>query len=487
MKSLTYYIFVPLFLFLVSCSTIRTIPNLSKGQQYKLTKTLDLKGKDWILPESVTLVCASKGKIKNGIIVGQSSSVENLQVVSVRFTGSFESISISLQDDVDSLLYSITGVRVLRIFGNGHTVRSTNFGLMRDVDVYFKNVIFDCSDCKDVFFYPIGNGMCTFVIEECSFVNIPEIELLKPRNMLNPVIRGCVFNGLLNDGVRRKSTIVLNRFYGCKGNIVFENNIVQDCYGVAVNGIEYSKKDGVTVSIKNNVIKNVSNGGIVFNGGEVTNIRIENNEISNVFCFGSQFKGEKGNAENAAINFHGFHNLHILNNTIADCTNSLSLDLDGTASDGTQEKGKLLVCTGNVMRNVFQSCLFGVQDAEFFGNQIEIANQPSATSAVSAITLNACHDVHLHNNTIILLKSKQTSAFPIIVRQNINRTSGKINLHNNIISSDSDVYLMIYNGFTGEVDADKNTAISTTSSVPLKWVNNSKSKGIRVKDKNVYR
>jgi len=46
---------------------------------------------------------------------------------------------------------------------------------------------------------------------------------------------------------------------------------------------------------------------------------------------------------------------------------------------------------------------------------------------------------------------------------------------------------MIYNGFTGEVDADKNTAISTTSSAPLKWVNNSKSKGIRVKDKNVYR
>ena len=487
MKFFKCFIFVPLCLLLASCSTVRIIPNLSKGREYKLTKILDLKGKDWILPEGATLVCASKGKIKNGIIVGQNSSVDYLKVESVRFTGSFKSICISLENDVDSLFYDITGVRALRIFGNGHTVSSTNFGLMRHVDVFLKDVMFDCSNCKDVFLYPIGNGMNTFVIEECSFVNIPEIELLKPRNMLNPVIRRCVFNGLLNDGVRRKSTIVLNRFYGCKGNIVFEDNIVQDCYGVAVNGIEYSKKDGVTVSIRNNVIKNVSNGGIVFNGGEVTNIRIENNKISNVFCFGSQFKEEKGNAENAAINFHGFHNLHILNNTIADCTNSLSLDIDGTASDRTQEKGTLLVCSGNVMRNVFQSYLFGVQDAEFFGNQIEIANQPSATFAVSAITLNACHDVHLHNNTIILPKPKQTSAFPIVLRQNTNRTSGKINLHNNIIFSDSGVYLMIYNGFTGEVDADKNTAISTTSSAPLKWVNNSKSKGIRVKDKNVYR
>ncbi|MCQ4875178.1 hypothetical protein [Butyricimonas paravirosa] len=487
MKSIKCFILILLCLFLTYCSTVRTIPNLSKGQEYKLAKALDLKGKNWILPEGAILVCASKGKIKNGIIVGQNSSVENLRVESVRFTGSFESISISLQDDVDSLLYGITGVRALRILGNGHLVRSTNFGLIRNVDVYFKDVMFDCSNCKDVFFYSIGNGMSTFVIEKCSFVNIPEIELLKPRNMLNPVIRGCVFNGLLNGGTRRKSTIVLNRFYGCKGDIVFEDNVVQDCYGVAVNGIEYSKKDEVTVSIKNNVIKNVSNGGIVFNGGEVTNIRVENNEISNVFCFGSQFDSEKGNAENAAINFHGFHDLHILNNTIRDCTNSLSLDLDGTASDGTQEKGTHLVCAGNVMKNVLQSYLFGVQGAEFFGNQIEIVDQPSATSAVSAITLNACHDVHLYNNIITLPKPKQTSAYPIVLRQNTNRTSGKINLHDNTIFSDSGVYLMIYNGFTGEVNADNNKATSTTSSAPLKWVNNSKSKGVRVKDKNVYR
>lgn len=487
MKSLKYYIFIPLFLFLTSCSTVRTIPNLSKGQEYKLTKTLDLKGKDWILPEGATLVCASKGKIKNGIIVGQNSSVDYLRVESVRFTGSFKSICISLQNDVDSLFYGITGVRALRIFGNGHIVRSTNFGLMRHVDVFFKDVMFDCSNCKDVFLYPIGNGMNTFIIEKCNFVNIPEIELLKPRNMLNPVIRGCVFNGLLDSGSRRKSTIVLNRFYGCKGDIVFEDNIVQDCYGVAVNGIQYSKKDGVTVSIKHNVIKNVSNGGIVFNGGEVTNIQIKNNKISNVFCFGIQFDGEKGNAENAAINFHGFHNLYVLNNSITDCTNSLALDFDGTASDGTQEKGTHLVCMGNVMRNVCQSYLFGVQGAEFFENQIEIADQPLATSAVSTITLNACHDVYLHHNTIILPKPKQVSAYPIVVRQNTNRTSGKIHLHNNIISSDSGVYLMLYNGFTGEVDADKNKATSITSSTPLKWVNNSKSKGIRVMDKNVYK
>ena len=101
MKFFKCFIFVPLCLLLASCSTVRIIPNLSKGREYKLTKILDLKGKDWILPEGATLVCASKGKIKNGIIVGQNSSVDYLKVESVRFTGSFKSICISLENDVD--------------------------------------------------------------------------------------------------------------------------------------------------------------------------------------------------------------------------------------------------------------------------------------------------------------------------------------------------------------------------------------------------
>lgn len=262
---------------------------------------------------------------------------------------------------------------------------------------------------------------------------------------------------------------------------------MKDCFGVAVNGIEYSKDDEVSVGIRNNEISNVSNGGIVFNGGEVLNVCVENNTIFNTFCFGSQFDGERGAAENAVINFHGFHNLSIRNNTITDCIHSVALDLDGTSDDGSQKKGMGAICTGNTMHNVLHLCLFGVTDAEIYNNVIDIADQSSTTSTFSALSLNSCHNVEVCDNEFRLIKTNKTSAYPILIKQNTNRASGKINIHNNIIESDSNVYLMIYNGFTGEVEAENNKATSTKTSSPLKWVNNSRSKGIRLEDKNVYR
>lgn len=192
-----------------------------------------------------------------------------------------------------SLCYDVSPIGNLNIQGKGYTVSSTTFGIIHYVDISFRDVTFDCTNSKSPFLYAIGNGQNTFTIEGCRFVNIPEMELLIPRNMLNPVIRGCGFCGLLRDGGRTKASIVLNRLYGCKGDIVFEGNTVHNCYGVAVDGIGYSKNDGVTVSIRNNEIRNMSNEGIVFNGGEVTNIVVENNKISNVFCFGSEFEVRK--------------------------------------------------------------------------------------------------------------------------------------------------------------------------------------------------
>lgn len=480
-------VFILLVILFVSCSGISKVLVIKQGQTMVVSKTIDLKGKDWVLPKNATLTCTSKGKIKNGRIVGQNSVIENLQVESVRFSGSFNVVSISLLNNMDSLFCDISKFGNLQILGNGHIVQSTSFGAIRNVNVEMRDVAFDRTNCKGPFLYPIGNGNNTFVIEDCRFDNIPEIELLKPRNMLNPVIRGCEFNGLLNTSCRSKATIVLNRFYECKGNISFENNTVKNCYGVAVNGIGYSKDDEITVSIRNNEISNVSNGGIVFNGGEVLNVCVENNAIFNTFCFGSQFDGERGVAENAAINFHGFHNLSIRNNTITDCIHSLALDLDGTSDDCSQKKGIRVICAGNTMRNVLHSCLFGVTDAEIYNNVLDIADQSSATSIISALSLNSCHNVEVRDNEFRLIKTNKTSAYPILIKQNTNRASGKINIHNNIIESDSNVYLMIYNGFTGEVEVENNKATSTKTSSPLKWVNNSKSKGIRVKDKNVYR
>lgn len=350
-----------LLLMLSACATSSKIPLVQNNQEYQLTKALDLKGRDWKLSEGAKLVCSKKGKVKNGRIIGQNASVLNVPIESVRFSGAFRELDIKLLKDVDSLCYDISSIGSLNIQGNGHTVSSTTFGLIRNVDISFKDVIFDCTNSKSPFLYAIGNGQNTFTIEGCKFINIPEIELLVPKNMLNPVIRGCGFCGLLRDGGRTKATLVLNRLYGCKGDILFEGNTVHNCYGVAVDGIGYSKNDSVTVSIRNNEIRNMSNGGIVFNGGEVTNVVVENNKILNVFCCGSQFEGEKGSAENSAINFHGFHNLVIKNNSITDCIHSSAMDLDGTSSDGRQEKGIGLVCSGNEMLNVRQTYLFGVK------------------------------------------------------------------------------------------------------------------------------
>lgn len=486
MKQIYLILFVAIVA-LSGCSTLRSIPRLEEGQVYRLSKTLDLRGQDWHLPTNSILECSSKGLVKNGRIIGDKSETDNLRIEDVTFSGLYKKLDISLQSDVDSLCYDISGLMSLRIDGNGYQIRNTQFGIIRSVDIDFQNVTFDCSNCQGTFLYAIGNGKNMFSVKHCRFVNIPEIELLVPRNMLNPSIQACEFQGRINEDARTKAAVVLNRFYSCKGNIRFEDNKVENCFGIAVDGIGYSKDNGVTVSIKNNTIANVSNGGIVFNGGEVTNVIVENNTISNVFCFGPQFDGEGGHAENAAINFHGFHNLEISHNTITNCSNSLALDLDGTSSDGTQDKGKHLNCYDNTISGACQSYLFGVEDADIHNNTIEIADQPSASSSISAITLNACSTIKLYDNDFRISKPTKSNAYPILVRQNTNRQSGKIEVYNNTVESDSKVYLMIYDGFTGEIEAKDNNAKSIISSKPLMWVNNSKSKGIRVQDENIYR
>ena len=472
---------------LSSCLAMKSIPRLDRGQVFKISETLDLKGEDWYLPENSTLECSSNGLIKNGRIIGNKSETKKLRVENVRFSGAYGKLDIELQSDADSLCYDMSVTSSLHINGNGYKVRKTQFGIIRSADVNFQNVTFDCSDCQGSFLYAIGNGENVFSVRNCKFVNIPEVELLVPRNMRNPSIRLCEFQGRVNEGARTKATVVLNRFYECSGNIRFEDNKVENCFGVAVDGIGNSKEKEVTVTIKNNTIKNVSNGGIVFNGGEVTNVVVENNTISNIFCFGSQFDGEGGHAENAAINFHGFNKLRISHNIVTDCRNSLAMDLDGTSADGTQDKGKGLTCYGNTIANTRQPYLFGVQDADFYGNHIEIVAQPSSNSTISAITLNACSNVKVHDNDFRVVKPLHANAYPILICQNTNRQSGKIELYKNVIMSDSKVYLMIYDGFTGELDAKDNDAKSTISSEPLMWVNNSKSKGIRVRDENEYR
>lgn len=474
-------------LILTSCVATKKVPVIQSNHEYHLERNIDLNGQDWILPDGAKIVCSKNGLVKNGRIIGRYASLINVRVESVSFSGSFRVLDIELMTDVDSLCYDISCLENFILKGNNHIVSSTSLGVLKNTNICIEDVMFDCTRCDGPFLYAIGNGLNTFVVENSKFINVPEIELLIARNVKAPLIRGCQFIGIANKFPRTIRTLVLNRFYECKGNVVFDRNLVRDCFGIAVGGIGFSKEDSVSVMITNNTICNVTNGGIVFNGGTVSNVLVTHNVISNVFCCGTQFDSEKGNAENAAINFHGFNNLTINNNTITNCIYSSAMDIDGSAKDGSQNNGVALACTDNKMENVLNTSLLGVKNAEIARNIISIAVRDSVCSTVSAININACDSLSLNSNRILITKPQNRSAYPIILCQNSNLSSGTIIIDNNTIMSDSDVYLMIYEGFTGSVSASNNNAISTTEFVPLKWVNNSQAKGININDKNIYK
>ena len=473
-----------LFLF---CAELQGVENKINDYIIKVARSIDLKGSTWQLPENAVLYCESNGKIINGTIIGKNANIDNLNIENVRITGTFSHIGISLLNNIDSLFIGTFRTKNLYINGNNHIVSSTSFGIHRNTNIHFKDIVFDCRNVKDTFLYPIGNGTNSFILENCTFNNVPEIELLNPRNMLNPVIRGCRFNGLLFSNERKKSQILLNRFYECKGKIVFESNEIKDCFGIAVGGIGYKQSDSVSVSIKNNKIMNVSNGGIVFSGGHVTNISVENNYISNVYCLGALMGENLGFAENAAINFHGFSQLDIQYNTIVGCRNSYAIDLDGSFSNSIENKGRLLNCSRNKLYNFLSPILFNISDAVFSHNVVKIINQEVSKSPVSALIINSCSDIRIYENEMEVHKPINTRAYPIVVRENIGRKSGNIIITKNTIKTDDILYLMIHEGFSGELIANKNFTFSAINNSPLLWVNNSVSGKIRVADPNVYR
>lgn len=475
------------FLFCTELHGLEKFHNQGYDNVIKVISPIDLKGETWHLPVNAILCCETNGKVINGTIVGENAGIKNLNVENVRFSGSFSHLEISLLNNIDSLFIGKVNAKGLYINGNGHIVSSTSFGILRNINIYFKDIVFDCKNVKGVFLYPIGNGNNTFVIENCIFNNVPEIELLNPRKMLNPAIRGCRFNGLLYSNKRTKSQLLLNRFYECKGNIIFENNEIKDCFGTAVGGIGYKLTDSVSVFIKNNKIMNVSNGGIVFSGGHVTNVSVDNNYISNVYCLGAFTGNNQGFAENSAINFHGFSNLDIQYNTIVDCRNSYALDLDGSYLNSMENKGRHLNCSHNNFYNVLSPILFNVSDAVFSHNIIKIINQDNPKSPVSALIINSCSNIRIYGNVMEIKNPVNTRVYPIVVRQNTGRKSGNITITENTIKTDGKFYLMIHKGFSGELVADKNSTFSTKTNAPLLWVNNSVSATIRVADKNVYR
>lgn len=459
-----------LILFTLGCRVPVVLPTVTQSQTYILSQIIDLQGKVWRLPNNTIIQGEQKGLLKNGIVVGDSSSLINVQLSNVKLSGNYKDLDITLLDDTDTLILHNTSFQILRINGNRHNLGTSSFGIIRNCDIRLYNISFDCKNAKNPFLYSISSKKNNFVVENCQFKNIPEIELLIPRGMQNPTIRNCTFEGKVTPKVKRKQEkVALIRFYSCYGNVIFEGNTVSNCFGIAVDGIGFSEEKKNTLSVKNNVIRNVTNGGIVFNGGIVHNAVVEANHISNVFCFGKQSDKENGWAENAAINFHGFKKLVIRDNTIDNCIHSSAIDLDGTLStDVSVRKGENVEIEGNTFNNIISPILYGVSNANIKNNNFIYIEDETSTGSESGLIINSCDDVKVNNNSFTVADISNREIYPIIVRQKRGRTSGKIEIKDNCIRTNGSFFLKISKGFTGILDMMHNDTESTTTGKPLK-------------------
>lgn len=387
---------------------------------------------------------------------------------------------LSLAMDIECTASSEHQIKNITIDGNGHTVRIKKFPKARNIDVWLNNVIFDCSDSDDDFLYTINNGNGSFVVQNCKFVNIKEINLLTARGYATTSIRGNTFEGTLSEGARQtRATSRVIFVYDAKGKVIVENNRIYNCYGIGIDAIGFNEQMTAGVHINDNIIDCITNGGIVINGGDVWNTEICRNKISNVHCNGSQF-GESIGAENSAINVHGFHSLAVEDNMISDCIHGSCFDFDG--SDGTEviAKGTGLKVSGNVCRNVCGTALFGVKDAVFENNTM--ASVKEQEDALNFISVLGCEDVTIRNNKITAYAPKKGSIYPIYLSNTSKLKSGQIAINGNIIESEGQTFLFCNQAFSGMCHLSKNQSHSLNGKNKLTFANNAGADHINLLD-----
>lgn len=454
--------------------------------QVVVKDTLDLHGKKWFTKPDCIIKCLDSGLIVNGEIVGDNAIGKDLHVSNVSFSGMFSDMSLTLFSDVDSLFRSNFQFKSLKIEGRDHIVSNTQFGLVRDADVSIKNTTFDCSNLQSSFLYLISTHQNLLCLDNCNFTNIPEVDFLIPRGIKNLVIQNCSFTGTVNpDSKPTKTSVVVCRFYECLGKLSFESNEIRNCFGIAVDGIGFRKEQDTNISISNNIIDNVTKGGIVFNGGVVHNVVIAHNRISNVNCLSGKLLDNASSAENSAINLHGFNKLKITNNIITNVVNASAIELNGIR--GNTWSGENVIITGNEFNTISRIVLLGIKEADMSENSFSFSKKAISRKSDSGLILNACQDLKIRKNVVNAVSDLNCNIYPFILRQNKNLKSGKISILDNKIRSNGKIYLMIYDGFTGQVIADNNDALSSTSNKSLKWVNNTKIKTFKVKDNNIYK
>lgn len=471
--------------------------------QYLIKEPLALLGKTVVIPKNSELVFKCKGVISNGTIKGQDTEIVNPHFRNVCFSGTFTNKSIVLSESTFgsnpdfwgilssfplltvSLQSDITPseppaqdfkIAAFRIKGNGHTIRVKDFPILRGPEVVLDNIVFDCSEASQQVFYAIGSNK-SFIARNCRFVNIPEVSyILCPRGFDGVTIENCDFNGTMTaDSKRSMESAVCILLYGCAGDITVRNNTIRNCFGHGIDGIGFTEEKNTKILVENNKIDRVTNGGIVFTGGDVWNVTVKNNSISNTHYLGKQFPEESNGGPNSAINFHGFRNVIVEGNTITDCMNSSGMDFDGSVSSGTKvAKGHNLIVRGNKCTRTGAIALFVVKDVVFENNTITNDN---TYAYQSVIAISGASNVKIQKNLLHLNKGQVKAFYPIYLTDTKTVRSGRIQIEGNIVSSDSEHFVFINSHFEGYFQLGTNEVKSSgRPNGKLFIVNNSRQK-----------
>ena len=374
-------------------------------------------------------------------------------------------------------------IPAFRLDGKGHTVKLGVFPLFRKTDVEVKNVVFDCEGATERILYAIGaDESKSFVLRNCVFRNPMEKNAVCARKYGIVVIEDCTIEGTLNqNSVRTEKSTAQVVFYECSGSVIIRNNYIHHCFGVAIDGIGFSADDDSRVLVENNRIDMVSNGGIVFAGGEVWNATVRNNSVSNTHCLGKQFEGESDGGPNSAINFHGFRNAVVEDNKITNCPNSVCFDFDGSVSGGKKvEKGTGLVVRRNVCENVGGIALFVIKDVEFKDN---VLSNPRDNKSSRYLAITGASDVEVSGNQFRLVSSSSSTFYPITLSDIGEVKSGNVRVVDNTMETSGKIFVFVNRQFSGACQIDENEIISPHATASV--VNNSKAKVTIPKSKKI--
>ena len=370
-----------------------------------------------------------------------------------------------------------------RLDGKNHTVKLGLFPLLRKTDVNVRNVVFECGGATERILYGIGADESKgFVLRNCVFRNPTEKNAVCARKYGNVVIEDCTIEGNLNlNSARTEKSTAQVLIYECNGTVVVRNNYIHHCYGIAIDGIGFSANNANRVLIENNRIDMVSNGGIVFAGGEVWNATVRNNNISNTHCLGKQFEGESEGAINSAINFHGFRNAVVEDNRITDCPNSVCFDFDGSVSGGKKvEKGTGLIVRRNVCEDVGGIALFVIKDVEFKDN---VLSSPRDNMSSRYLSITGASDVVISGNQFRLTSTSSSTFYPISLSDIGEVKSGNVRVADNTLETDGKIFVFVNRQFSGACQIEENEIISPHATASV--VNNSQAKVSIPKSKKI--